>query len=102
MRQVRTSDGKEALVQAGERKRHSGSIGLDYDGDGNLNCEEKTILEIVTSESLRNLLHIWSQSELYIWLFQYFLISDDVKQSSEPLVFHLAKESVQMDFSSDI
>ena len=73
MRQVRTSDGKEALVQAGERKRHSGSIGLDYDGDGNLNCEEKTILEIVTSESLRNLLHT---------RFPQILISDHVNQSS--------------------
>ena len=55
---METSDGKETLVQAGERKRHSGSIGFDYDGGGKLNCEEKTFLEIVTSESLRNLLHI--------------------------------------------
>ena len=54
---MKTSDGKETLFQAGERKRHSGSIGLDYNGNGNLNCEEKTILENVTSESLRNLLH---------------------------------------------
>ena len=55
---MKTSDGKERLLQAEERKRHFGSIGFDYDGDGKLNCEEKTFLEIVTSESLRNLLHI--------------------------------------------
>ena len=28
--QVRTSDGKETLVQARERKKYSGSIGSDY------------------------------------------------------------------------
>ena len=38
---MRTSDGKETLVQARESKKHSGSIGLDYRDNGKLECEEK-------------------------------------------------------------
>ena len=47
--QVRTSDGKETLVQASERRKHFGSIGMDYNDNEKLECEEKIILEIATS-----------------------------------------------------